>query len=76
MDYLRDPRFFPLDGWVAFVPSCLRVCDVLLCVSLCVSVPLWFSWRSWCLGGELSAFEVAGGGENELLRVEVAADGI
>jgi len=32
------------------LPLCLRDCDV-LCVSLCVSVPLWFSWRSWRLGG-------------------------
>jgi len=26
----------------SFVSSCLGVCDVFLCDSLCVSVPLWF----------------------------------
>ena len=67
--YLRDLRFSCFDGR----PSCLCVfvfamsCSVFLSVSLCLC---------GFLGGEISAFEVAGGGENELLRVEVAADGI
>jgi len=50
-----------LGRWVAFVSSCLRVCDV-LCVSLCVSVPLWFMG----LFGEavtiLSPYRVGGSG--------------
>jgi len=56
--------------------SCLCVFVFAMSCSVFLSVSLWFSWCSWCLGGELSALEVAGGGENELLRVEVVADGI
>ncbi len=44
--YLRD-LWANCDGWAAFAPSFLRVCDVLLCVFLCVSVVFLAVLVSW-----------------------------